>query len=109
METKWLRSSAFVESCGGDSVRIEPQFEADWESVNSDKELIMLYAEKAKEAGYENNIRKLMDGDTSLYGADCGFSNSNASPKDPRTDDTATFERGIVHHVRHGKMKESQA
>ncbi|KAG7395827.1 hypothetical protein PHYBOEH_003120 [Phytophthora boehmeriae] len=79
-------------------VQIEPQFKADWESVNGDTELIALYVEKAKEAGYANNIRKLLDGDTSLYGADCGFSNPNASPKDPPTDGTATFERGIAHH-----------
>ncbi|KAG7395831.1 hypothetical protein PHYBOEH_003124 [Phytophthora boehmeriae] len=79
-------------------VEIEPQFKADWESVNGDTELIALYAEKAKEAGYENNIRKLLDSDTNLYGANCGFTDPDADPKDPPTDGTATFSRGIAHH-----------
>ncbi|KAF4315221.1 hypothetical protein BBO99_00004402 [Phytophthora kernoviae] len=79
-------------------VQIEPQLKADWESVNGDIELIALYVEKAKEAGYENNIRKLLDSDTNLYGANCGFTDPDADPKDPPTDGTATFSRGIGHH-----------
>lgn len=81
-------------------VQISPQFNANWEFVADDTELIALYVEKAKEAGYANNIRKLLDSDTNLYGADCGFSNPDAKPKDPPTDGTATFERGLAHHVR---------
>ncbi|KAL3673158.1 hypothetical protein V7S43_002453 [Phytophthora oleae] len=80
-------------------VQIELQFDADWQSVKDDTELIALYVEKAKAAGYENNIRKLLDSDTKLYGADCGFTNPKADPKDPPTDGTATFSRGIAHHV----------
>ncbi|KAG7380967.1 hypothetical protein PHYPSEUDO_006564 [Phytophthora pseudosyringae] len=79
-------------------VQIEPQFDADWASISDDTKLIELYVEKAKEAGYANNIRKLLDSDTSLYGADCGFTNPKADPKDPPTDGTATFSRGIGHH-----------
>ncbi|KAH7485452.1 uncharacterized protein KRP23_4503 [Phytophthora ramorum] len=85
---------------GAWSVEIAPQFQANWESVADDTELIALYAEKATEAGYANNIRKLLDSDTSLYGADCGFSDPNAKAKDPPSDGTATFERGLAHHVR---------
>ncbi|OWZ04858.1 hypothetical protein PHMEG_00023167 [Phytophthora megakarya] len=83
---------------GAWSVQISPQFQANWESVKNDDELIALYVEKAKEAGYANNIRKLLDSDTSLYGANCGFSNPDATPKDPPSDGTATFERGLAHH-----------
>ncbi|KAL4106710.1 hypothetical protein PRIC1_004757 [Phytophthora ramorum] len=83
---------------GAWSVEIAPQFQANWESVADDTELIALYAEKATEAGYANNIRKLLDSDTSLYGADCGFSDPNAKAKDPPSDGTATFERGLAHH-----------
>ncbi|KAK1933578.1 hypothetical protein P3T76_011792 [Phytophthora citrophthora] len=79
-------------------VQIDPQFDADWQSVKGDTELIALYVEKAKAAGYENNIRKLLDSDTKLYGADCGFTDPKAKPKDPPTDGTATFSRGIAHH-----------
>ncbi|EEY68488.1 uncharacterized protein PITG_04953 [Phytophthora infestans T30-4] len=79
-------------------VQIAPQFQANWESVRNDEEVIALYVEKAKEAGYANNIRKLLDSDTNLYGAHCGFSNPDAKPKDPPKDGTATFVRGLAHH-----------
>ncbi|KAF1774263.1 hypothetical protein GQ600_12188 [Phytophthora cactorum] len=39
-------------------VEIEPQFKADWNSVGNDDDLIARYVEKAKEGGYENDIRK---------------------------------------------------
>ncbi|KAG6612264.1 uncharacterized protein IUM83_10705 [Phytophthora cinnamomi] len=65
-------------------VQIEPQFDADWNSVSDDTELIALYAEKAKAAGYENNIKKLLDSDAKLYGADCGYSDPNADPSSHR-------------------------
>ncbi|KAG3247225.1 hypothetical protein PI124_g8073 [Phytophthora idaei] len=77
---------------------IAPQFQANWESVVNDDELIALYVEKVKEAGYANNIRKRFDSDTNLYGAECGFSNPDAKPKDPPSDGTATIERGLAHH-----------
>ncbi|KAG3110043.1 hypothetical protein PI125_g10363 [Phytophthora idaei] len=79
-------------------VQIAPQFQANWESVVNDDELIALYVEKVKEAGYANNIRKRFDSDTNLYGAECGFSNPDAKPKDPPSDGTATIERGLAHH-----------
>ncbi|KAG2924076.1 hypothetical protein PC115_g8743 [Phytophthora cactorum] len=66
-------------------VQIAPQFQANWESVVNDDELIALYVEKVKEAGYANNIRKRLDSDTNLYG-------------DPPSDGTATIERGLAHH-----------
>ncbi|KAG1687354.1 hypothetical protein DVH05_005226 [Phytophthora capsici] len=80
-------------------VQIEPQFKADWNSIGND-DLIALYVEKAKENGYDKDIRKLLDSDTNLYGADCGYSDPNATPKTPPSDGTATFSRGIAHHVR---------
>ncbi|KAG3029259.1 hypothetical protein PC120_g4416 [Phytophthora cactorum] len=55
-------------------VQIAPQFQANWESVVNDDELIALYVEK------------------------CGFSNPDAKPKDPPSDGTATIERGLAHH-----------
>ncbi|KAG6612434.1 uncharacterized protein IUM83_10699 [Phytophthora cinnamomi] len=39
----------------------------------------------------------MLDSDTSLYGEDCGYSDPNAKPKNPPTDGTATFERGLAH------------
>ncbi|KAL4106709.1 hypothetical protein PRIC1_004756 [Phytophthora ramorum] len=79
-------------------VQIDPQLEADWNSISDDTALIALYADKAKESGYENDVRKLLDSDANLYGADCGYSDPDADPKDPPTDGTATFSRGIAHH-----------
>ncbi|RLN37646.1 hypothetical protein BBJ28_00019688 [Nothophytophthora sp. Chile5] len=76
-------------------VQIEPQFDADWNSIDNDTELIALYVEKAAEYGYTDNIRALLDNDTTLYGADCGFTNPDADAKDPPTDGTATFSRGV--------------
>ncbi|KAJ8526066.1 hypothetical protein ON010_g15117 [Phytophthora cinnamomi] len=80
-------------------VQIPPQFDADWNSVTYGPGLSAIYAKAAKAAGY-SNIRKLLDSDTSLYGEDCGFSDPNAKPKNPPTDGTATFERGLAHPVR---------
>ncbi|KAF4140465.1 hypothetical protein GN958_ATG10325 [Phytophthora infestans] len=78
-------------------VQIEPQLKADWNSVGNDDELIALYVEKAKEGGYENDIRKLLVSDVNLYGADC---DPKADPRTPPSDGAATFSRGIAHHVR---------
>ncbi|KAJ8524074.1 hypothetical protein ON010_g17044 [Phytophthora cinnamomi] len=80
-------------------VQIPPQFDANWDSVKYGPGLSAIYAKAAKEAGY-TNIRKLLDSDTSLYGEDCGYSDPNAKPKNPPTDGTATFERGLAHPVR---------
>ncbi|OWY99259.1 hypothetical protein PHMEG_00029768 [Phytophthora megakarya] len=79
-------------------VQIEPQLKADWNSVQDDTKLIALYAETAKAAGYENNIRKLLDSDPNLYGVDCGYTDPKATPKTPPSDGTATFSRGVAHH-----------
>ncbi|KAL3673156.1 hypothetical protein V7S43_002451 [Phytophthora oleae] len=72
--------------------------QADWNSISNDDDLIALYVEKAKEDGYDKDIRKLLNSDTKLYGADCGYSDPNATPKMPPSDGTATFSRGIAHH-----------
>ncbi|KAG2770109.1 hypothetical protein Pcac1_g18782 [Phytophthora cactorum] len=67
-------------------VQIAPQFQANWESVVNDDELIALYVEKVKEAGYANNIRKRLDSDTNLYGV------SVVSP-------TLTLSRRTLHRM----------
>jgi hypothetical protein len=46
-----------------------------------------------------SEIRSLLD-DTSVYGADCGFSNPNGEAQPVPTDGKATFERVIQHVVR---------
>ncbi|KAG2795702.1 hypothetical protein PC129_g22477 [Phytophthora cactorum] len=68
-------------------VEIEPQFKADWNSVGNDDDLIARYVEKAKEGGYENDIRKLLDSDMNLYAADGGNSDPNTDSKTPPSDD----------------------
>ncbi|KAI9994814.1 hypothetical protein PInf_011649 [Phytophthora infestans] len=49
------------------------------------------------------DIRTLLDSDTDLYGADCGYTDPDATAKDPPTTGDATFSRGMV-PVRSGWM-----
>ncbi|OWY98768.1 Mucin [Phytophthora megakarya] len=42
------------------------------------------------------DLKTLMD-DTSVYGADCGFTNPNGTPQPIPTDGKATFSRALVH------------
>ncbi|RLN47755.1 hypothetical protein BBJ29_002037 [Phytophthora kernoviae] len=77
-------------------VQIDPQWKGDWAGAKGDEALVALYKE-LKVANNAKDIRTLFDSDTSLYGENCGFTNPDATPKDPPTDGTATFSRGIVH------------
>jgi hypothetical protein len=79
-------------------VQIEPQWTGDWDSCSSSDDdcLTTLYSSLKTSNGY-SDIRTLLDSDTSLYGADCGFTNPDATAKDPPTTGDATFSRGMVH------------
>ncbi|KAL4138956.1 hypothetical protein PRIC2_002456 [Phytophthora ramorum] len=79
-------------------VQIDPQWAGDWDSCSSDDNecLTTLYTSLKESNGY-SDIRTLLDSDTSLYGADCGFTDPNATPKDPPSTGDATFSRGMVH------------
>ncbi|RLN37647.1 hypothetical protein BBJ28_00019685 [Nothophytophthora sp. Chile5] len=79
-------------------VQIDPQWTGDWDSCSSSDDdcLTTLYSSLKTSNGY-SDIRTLLDSDTDLYGADCGFTNPDATAKDPPTDGTATFSRGMVH------------
>ncbi|KAH7485447.1 hypothetical protein KRP22_006595 [Phytophthora ramorum] len=79
-------------------VQIEPQWTGDWDSCSSSDDdcLTTLYSSLKKSNGY-SDIRTLLDSDTTLYGANCGFTNPDATAKDPPTTGDATFSRGMVH------------
>ncbi|KAG7395833.1 hypothetical protein PHYBOEH_003126 [Phytophthora boehmeriae] len=79
-------------------VQIEPQWTGDWDSCSSSDDdcLTTLYTSLKSSNGY-SDIRTLLDSDTSLYGANCGFTDPDATPKDPPTTGDATFSRGMVH------------
>ncbi|RLN97531.1 hypothetical protein BBJ28_00007074 [Nothophytophthora sp. Chile5] len=79
-------------------VQIDPQWTGDWDSCSSSDDdcLTTLYSSLKTSNGY-SDIRTLLDSDTDLYGADCGFTDPDATAKDPPTDGTATFSRGMVH------------
>ncbi|KAE9009948.1 hypothetical protein PR003_g5856 [Phytophthora rubi] len=49
-----------------------------------------------KSANNFKDLKTLMD-DTSVYGADCGFTNPNGTPQPVPTDGKATFSRALVH------------
>ncbi|KAG6966351.1 hypothetical protein JG687_00004893 [Phytophthora cactorum] len=49
-----------------------------------------------KTANNFKDLKTLMD-DTSVYGADCGFTDPNGTPQPVPTDGKATFSRAIVH------------
>ncbi|OWZ04571.1 hypothetical protein PHMEG_00023503, partial [Phytophthora megakarya] len=50
-----------------------------------------------KAANNFKDLKTLMD-DTSVYGADCGFTNPDGTPQPIPTDGKATFSRALVHH-----------
>ncbi|RLN02822.1 hypothetical protein BBJ28_00017658, partial [Nothophytophthora sp. Chile5] len=79
-------------------VQIDPQWTGDWDSCSSDDSdcLTTLYSSLKSSNGY-SDIRTLLDSDTDLYGADCGYTDPDATAKDPPTTGTATFSRGMVH------------
>ncbi|KAG3091041.1 hypothetical protein PI124_g1494 [Phytophthora idaei] len=71
-------------------VQIEPQWSGDWDSCSSDDNdcLASVYTALKSSKGYS---------DTDLYGADCGYTDPDATAKDPPTTGDATFSRGVVH------------
>jgi len=78
-------------------VQIDPQWESsDWDGNNAQS--VTTYQTLAAEKGV-TQIRSLLD-DTSIYGADCGFTNPDGTAQPVPTDGKATFSRGIVHVVR---------
>ncbi|KAL4106678.1 hypothetical protein PRIC1_004725 [Phytophthora ramorum] len=79
-------------------VQISPQWSGDWDTCSSDDSdcLTSVYTGLKSSNGY-SDIRTLLDSDTSLYGADCGYTNPDATAKDPPTTGDATFSRGMVH------------
>ncbi|ETK78955.1 hypothetical protein L915_15130, partial [Phytophthora nicotianae] len=79
-------------------VQIEPQWSGDWDSCSSSDDdcLTTLYTSLKESNGY-SDIRTLLDSDTDLYGANCGFTDPDTTPKDPPTTGDATFSRGMVH------------
>ncbi|KAG6612416.1 Actin-depolymerizing factor 8 [Phytophthora cinnamomi] len=79
-------------------VQISPQWSGDWDSCSSDDSdcLTSVYTELKSSNGY-SDIRTLLDSDTSLYGANCGYTDPDATAKDPPTTGDATFSRGMVH------------
>lgn len=78
-------------------VQIDPQFASDDWDGNTDQSVTTWKTLAAKNS--VSDLRTLLDGDTSLYGAECGFTLSDATPKTPPTDGKATFSRGMVHVV----------
>ncbi|RLN93994.1 hypothetical protein BBJ28_00016901 [Nothophytophthora sp. Chile5] len=77
-------------------VQIEPQWTGDWDGADGDSGLVALYKE-LKASNNVDSIRTMLDSDTSLYGANCGFTNPDVTAKSAPTDGTATFSRGMVH------------
>lgn len=78
-------------------VQIDPVFASeDWDG--NTEQSVSTWETLAAENSV-TDIRTLLDSDTSLYGADCGYTLSDATAKDPPTDGTATFSRGMVHVV----------
>ncbi|KAE8971651.1 hypothetical protein PR003_g27757 [Phytophthora rubi] len=79
-------------------VQISPQWSGDWDSCSSDDSdcLTSVYTALKSSNGY-SDIRTLLDSDASLYGADCGYTDPDATAKDPPTTGDATFSRGMVH------------
>ncbi|KAG1684029.1 hypothetical protein DVH05_005222 [Phytophthora capsici] len=77
-------------------VQIEPQWSGDWDSCSSSDDdcLTTLYASLKESNGY-SDIRTLLDSDTDLYGANCGFTDPDVTAKDPPTTGDATFSRGM--------------
>ncbi|KAF1774256.1 hypothetical protein GQ600_493 [Phytophthora cactorum] len=55
-------------------VQIDPQWKGDWDNAKGDEGLVALYKE-LKASNNAKDIRTLLDSDTSLYGADCGYTN----------------------------------
>ncbi|EEY54542.1 uncharacterized protein PITG_08202 [Phytophthora infestans T30-4] len=76
-------------------VQIDPVWASDKWDGNNAKSVDTFKSLKA--ANNFKDLRTLMD-DTSVYGADCGFTNPNDTPQPIPSDGKATFSRALVHH-----------
>ncbi|KAI9982816.1 hypothetical protein PInf_006606 [Phytophthora infestans] len=76
-------------------VQIDPVWASDKWDGNNAKSVDTFKSLKA--ASNFKDLRTLMD-DTSVYGADCGFTNPNDTPQPIPSDGKATFSRALVHH-----------
>ncbi|GMF52575.1 unnamed protein product [Phytophthora lilii] len=75
-------------------VQIDPVWASDkWDGNNAGS---VDTFKSLKSANNFKDLKTLMD-DTSVYGADCGFTNPNGTPQPIPTDGKATFSRAIVH------------
>jgi hypothetical protein len=80
-------------------VQIDPTWASDdWDGNNAQS--VTTYQTLAAENDV-TNIRPLLD-DTSLYGADCGYTDPDGTAQPIPTDSTATFSRAIQHVVSSG-------
>ncbi|GMF45374.1 unnamed protein product [Phytophthora fragariaefolia] len=75
-------------------VQIDPVWASDkWDGNNAGSVEVF---KSLKSANNFKDLKTLMD-DTSVYGADCGFTNPNGTPQPIPTDGKATFSRALVH------------
>ncbi|KAG7380969.1 hypothetical protein PHYPSEUDO_006566 [Phytophthora pseudosyringae] len=77
-------------------VELAPQWKGNWDEAKGDEGLVALY-KQLKKSNNVKDIRTMIDGDSKLYGADCGNTDPKATPKAPPSTGDATFSRGIVH------------
>ncbi|KAG2772253.1 hypothetical protein PC129_g3300 [Phytophthora cactorum] len=75
-------------------VQIDPVWASDsWDGNNAGS---VDTFKSLKSANNFKDLKTLMD-DTSVYGADCGFTDPNGTPQPIPTDGKATFSRALVH------------
>ncbi|KAG1685351.1 hypothetical protein DVH05_008455 [Phytophthora capsici] len=75
-------------------VQIDPVWASDKWDGNNPQSVDTFKSLKA--ANNFKDLKTLMD-DTSVYGADCGFTDPNGTPQPIPTDGKATFSRALVH------------
>ncbi|KAE8881085.1 hypothetical protein PF005_g31345 [Phytophthora fragariae] len=75
-------------------VQIDPVWTSDKWSGNTAASVDVFTS--LKSANNFKDLKTLMD-DTSVYGADCGFTDPNGTPQPVPTDGKATFSRGLIH------------
>ncbi|KAL3669487.1 hypothetical protein V7S43_005879 [Phytophthora oleae] len=76
-------------------VQIDPVWASDKWDGNKPQSVDTFKSLKA--ANNFKDLKTLMD-DTSVYGADCGFTDPNGTPQPIPTDGKATFSRALVHY-----------
>ncbi|EGZ23563.1 hypothetical protein PHYSODRAFT_324755 [Phytophthora sojae] len=76
-------------------VQISPQWSGDWDSCSSDDSdcLTSVYTALKSSNGY-SDIRTLLDSDTSLYGADCGYTDRTSLRRTPQRLETPPYGDG---------------